>query len=320
VSRWQTIGLLTKGEGFPKGTTGVADLGGGVQLAPASMLLSKPGFADWIRNSLGREELDLSGYAFVYEYEASGYGDLDPDDPKRAKQDAALERLQLASIGLWLSRVTRPSFSAYAHAPLEMGGGAELWATRRVEPLIPHQFDGGFELDETRERTVREITGPLYTLLRPGPLWSSIRFLLFGLRELKGDTRITLLWIALEALFGTIDPGPGSSSELYRRIAGFFGSTKKEQLAAFEMAKAGWKMRCRAVHGGRTADVDPGVLLARILEAERMLRTALNRILREPALLATFSEDGSREAFGAGKSAEFKARDGTPTDRRGEAQ
>jgi hypothetical protein len=315
MGRWQTIGLLTKDEGFPVGTTGVAELGGGVKLAPRPTLLAKPGFADWLQSCFGREEFDLSGYAFVYEYEASGLGDPDPDEPKRAKQDAALERIQLASIALWLSQVIRPSFSAYAHAPLEMEGGAEAWSARRVEPIIPNQLDGGFRLNETRERTIREITARLLSLPRPSPLWTAVRFLLFGLRERKADTRITMLWIALEALFGEIDTERGTSKELYRRIAGFFGATRKEQLEAHEIAKVGWKVRCSAVHGGRTADMDPKILLVRILEAESMLRTALNRILREPTLLVTFSEDRSREVFAASKSFEFTVQDGMSAGR-----
>jgi hypothetical protein len=320
VTRWQTVGLLTQGQGFPKGTKGIADLGGGVNLAPISTLLSEPGFTEWLRASHGHEELDLSDYAFVYEYEASGLGDPDPDDPKRMKQDAALERIQLASIALWLSNVIRPSFSAYAHAPLEMEGGVALWYTRRAEPIRPNQFDRHHELDEEAEQTIREISGSLYALPRPSPLWSAVRFLLFGLREVVGDTRITLLWIAIEALFGTIEPGPETSRELYRRIAGFFETTRKEQLAVHELAKAGWWMRCQAVHGGRTRDVKPEMLLERIVEAERILRMSFNRILRDPVLLATFGDDATREAFVATKSAEFQAQDGMSTRDHGETQ
>lgn len=204
----------------------------------------------------------------------------------------------------------RPAYFAYVHAPLVREGGAETWHAQRVDPLIPHQWDFEHHLDESRESRVREITGPLYSLRHATPMWAALRFLTFGLRETKGDTRITFLWIAIEALFGRTDAEPGLSKELYRRMAAFFGTGRHEQLASYEIAKAGWLMRCKAVHGGRTADVESHEMLERIIEAERMLRTAFNRILRDPQLLATFIDEDSREALVAAGSAAFRRDDG----------
>jgi hypothetical protein len=310
VGKWQTIGLLTHSARTPAGVAGVTELGGGVRLEPAPALIGKAGFPEWLERCLGSEDFDLAGYAFVTEYEASGFGDRDPGDPNSTKQDAARMRLQLASIALWLSGVAYISFSAYAHAPLEMEGGAQHWHASRIDPLLPHDGYAGVPLDAIRQRTVQEITGPLLAVSRPSPLFSALRFLVFGLRHEIGEARIALLWIALEALFGEIDPNRGVSKELYRRIAGFFGMTRNEQLAAYDLAKDGWRVRCRAVHGGRVAAVTPEDRHERILEAEAMLRTALNRILRDPILVQTFSDDSRREVFAASKSAEFRAQDG----------
>lgn len=82
MSRWQTVGLVRPGEGFPKGTTGEADLGGGVRLSPTTDLFAKEGFVEWLRGALGRYDLDETGYAFVAEYDADSFGERYPEDPR----------------------------------------------------------------------------------------------------------------------------------------------------------------------------------------------------------------------------------------------
>jgi hypothetical protein len=137
------------------------------------------------------------------------------------------------------------------------------------------------------------------------PLVTAKRYAWNALTEKNGEIEFTLLWIALEAMFGPEDFEHGLSARLLKRCATFFGATKAEQDDAYRIAERGWRTRCRTVHGARLQRTTEPEFRRTALESEGMLRTALQKILDSPGLTATFSSFEKREEYLQNLAANF---------------
>src|SRR5262245_9829445 len=147
-------------------------------------------------------------YALSVEYQADSLGDRDLEwkgERPRSKQERALEGITLANLALWIAQPSGLGLDLMIHAKKR---GRE-WSLRQssvLSELTPHGQDQNAWLNLSDLRLARELTEALTALPRDGAVWIAARTLWKALTEQMWEVRYTLLWIALEALFGPSDP------------------------------------------------------------------------------------------------------------------
>jgi hypothetical protein len=232
--------------------------------------------------------------ALVATYDAAALGDPDPTwvgpEPKSI-QESKYELCLLANLALWLSRPSPVQFSVVLHAPQF---GAEPIGQRmsRHSPLLCHPQDVDAQLSDDDITLATQLHASLATVARDTSIWTAIRATWSGLQLNVEHVRYVLFWIALEALFGP-DDAREMTFRLSQRIALFLGKDRAEARELFAVAKRGYGFRSRVVHGRWREEPDS---LARMAEAEDLVRRSFLRILLEKPLMTTFSGK-AREPF-----------------------
>jgi hypothetical protein len=133
----------------------------------------------------------------------------------------------------------------------------------------------------------------LMNVPRETALWATLRALIAAMEMNVEEIRYLLLWVALEALFGT------SYEITYRisqRIALFIGKDNSDAKAVFgDDAKKAYGFRSKVAHGAWRKNKDSTALTA---TSEALIRRALNRILMETAVTPNFlGSNDQRESF-----------------------
>lgn len=120
-----------------------------------------------------------------------------------------------------------------------------------------------------------------------------MRALWAALTTNQGDIRYSLLWIALEALFGDEDAGE-IIHKIAERIALFLANTPMEARELFHKAKNSYSMRSKIVHGRYYDDPKINQLIA---DTEAIIRNTFRHLLHNSELLKTFTLKKTRNAY-----------------------
>jgi hypothetical protein len=292
---WESIAVLTTFNHTFEGLPLPFDLGNGVQLEATPASLKDKKLYEHI-DPFRRELIEESKWSLIIRYPASSFGDPDLDwkgDKPRGKQDVAQEKIIFAQIALWLTK------------PAGMGSGFQIdiqqeddgsWIWRNfgyTEPCLPTKTDQENQFSAADLTRAAQLNLRVAALPRSGPAWTAATIYLRGLREIPWDLRFTLMWIAMEALFGP-DDARETSFRLCQRITLFLESRGEKAKILFRELLKSYGSRSKAVHGMRFKGIDQDKAEAQMVGIETCLRRSLTKIL-ESKITAIISETGRED-------------------------
>ncbi len=243
-----------------------------------------------------RDFINRSPYAMFVFYSAEALGTPDPKWTglgNRSIQDAKHETLNLTNLAIWLANPCSFSFDIIFHID-EFKTEKNIRAIRQVRDFEPHLNYVKTFLQQSDLSLAKKLHGTMLGIPRQSVIWISLYSLWNALREPEWGTRYTLLWIALEALFGPED-GREITFRLSQRIGFFLGKSRSESFEVFERAKLLYKWRSKVVHGLRLSKLKEQESISVSYDTEMLLRKSLVKILNSPKLRSKFSS--SREKY-----------------------
>ncbi len=247
-----------------------------------------------------RERLQQCSLALIQYYEADSLGASDPEwrgAEGRSLQDRAEERVQFLILASWLARPSPMTLELIIHASdPDSINDWRISSLTQVARTEPGPFSGTTDLSEEGIRQSMELFAAIDGLQRDGAVWTALHTLWTALQERsRGDVRILLFWIAIEALFGPEDARE-MRHRLAERMALFLAPHGEEARDMYRDVKKGYDLRSKIAHGMRLNDLDPETGERRLGEVQGWLRRSLCRILPSNEAVETFSGRG-RERF-----------------------
>jgi hypothetical protein len=224
-----------------------------------------------------KKRIEEAVAGFVVEYET---------DALDANVQKAEEKIFLAGFAVWLAQATGWSAAHLTHFQVK-GNASSVRRTGACNALRVRQ-DDVYAVPEPHSLALAgRFLGAVLRLRRDGNVWIAIRFLTMALTERLWEPRFVLVWIVLEALFGPED-GREITYRLSHRVGMFLGSDAGERVELFRIAKEGYGMRSKVVHGGKLAGLTPERSEMLMNQAEDLVRRALEKVLLEVGLSETF--------------------------------
>jgi hypothetical protein len=239
------------------------------------------------------QQLEHCSHAFIIDYEAEALYCSDPlwmGNEPRTIEAANVELAYLANLGIWIQHPSPVGFNLVFHMP-ESDGEFVIQGTERVERFLCHPDDSSQRPDYQDLKRTKRLFEALRSIPRHTSAWTALRATVAALQTNPEEIRYALLWIALEALFG-------SNTELkYRisqRIAFFIAKDNSEAKALFSQLKKAYDFRSRIVHGTWKSDKDSTALTATV---ETILRRAAATVLDNDTPQFFIGSNNAREAF-----------------------
>lgn len=197
-------------------------------------------------------------------------------------------KIRQANLALWLSRASDVSVDVLLRIELY----PDKAFPRRMTSVTsyhgnrfrPHRDDFGDAFTQEELMRARELNVRLSpALLERGAVEIAIRALWMALTMSEGNLRYVLLWVALEALFGS---DVETTYKLATRMALFLAPERSAGECIRLWATRAYRARSKIVHG-RGLDVTAEL----IHQTEQFTAEAIRRALLEPALGALFRGD-----------------------------
>lgn len=248
----------------------------------------------WLREDLFVKELGLQDqdelarctHCLIHDYHvAQPLSSVPASGAKpRSIHGVKVDLSYLVNLSLWLQHDSRAGFSLVFRAE-------ELSGDFKVQKP-PARHDRFLCLDPTRAIvhedlvSAQKLYSALSTIPRHSAPWTACRAVTSALQMRRGQIRDLLLWIALEALFGS---DTEITYRLSQRVALFVADDRAEARQIFAEVKQGYKVRCKLAHGewGRDTD-DQEKFTSHIARTETLVRRCFVRLLRDEASLAQF--------------------------------
>lgn len=236
-------------------------------------------------------------YCLLVEYQADALGMPDPSyigPEARSIQDAALAKIYVVMLSLWLARPTGVHYREIAHC--ERNGGD--WLVRQIAdhfrfwPLPEYSYNQISAEDADRAKRLFDV---LFNAPQKGPVWAAVSSLGLALTQKEWILRYLLFWLALEALFGP-DDAREITFRISQRIAFFLTRGEKSRHEMFDDMKESYKWRSKIVHGVRISKLKSELSAILITNLEDTARRALLTILEDNALAKIFTGKG-RERY-----------------------
>lgn len=230
-----------------------------------------------------------ANHIIKFEYEASNLGDPHPywkGERKRSIHDWAAEKLQLTNLALWLARPTRIGFKITVDSFMP----EDEWVcrqSRRISPFIYHQEYKDNTLNAEDIKFAKNILTLIFKYMQ-GSVWRSLILLHWALISEGWDERFLLLWVAIEALFGSEDSRE-ITYRLSQRTAFFLGNNREEIQTIYEEVKKGYIWRSRLVHGRSLEKLKAEISYKILYETEELVRKALCHILSNESIINIFN-------------------------------
>jgi len=272
------------------------DMGYDVRICKTPEWADQPSVTDHLTFNQ-KTDLTDGEYAFISDYEAEALGSPDPTwKGKKARgiQDVRLERIRLCNLAIWIAKPTSLNFNFYIHTQ-NSGGEWIMRQTGPVPAIAPRDEEEHDSLNSNDIQVARDLFGAIIKIPRQGTLWITIKTLLNALGSTTWwEVRYFLLWICLEALFGSDSE---ISHQLSERIALFLNRTSGEKKQAYKDAKVAYKWRSKIVHGRQFDSLAPETASTIMRNTENFLRPALQKILLENDLIHKFSNENLRNEY-----------------------
>ena len=212
-------------------------------------------------------------------------------------EDRAEEQVQLFILASWLAQPLPITVELIIHA--SDPDNINHWrieSLKQVERTGPGPFDASAELGQGSVQQSRELFAAIDRLPRSGPVWTALHTLWTALQERnRGDLRVLLFWVAVEALFGPEDARE-MRHRLAERMALFLAGRGEEARGLYRDVKRGYDLRSKIAHGMRVEKLDVETGERRLDEIQGWLRRSLCSILLCEEAVETFS-GSNRERF-----------------------
>jgi hypothetical protein len=231
-----------------------------------------------------KERIKRAVAGIVVEYEA---------DAMDASVQKAEEKIFLAGFALWLAQPSGWSAAHITHFQ-KKGQSASVRRTGDCNAVRVRQ-DEAYAVPEPQALSLAgRLLAAILRLRRDGNVWIAVRFLTMALTEKLWEPRFVLVWIVLEALFGPED-GREITYRLSQRVGIFLGVDPGERVELFRIAKEGYGMRSKVVHGGKLAGLTPERSETLMAAAEDLVRRTLERLLQDGVLAEAFDGKGREQ-------------------------
>lgn len=268
---------------------------GDVKIIPKPDLLNKKEIIDHLSLS-DKMQLEVTELVFISEYEASALGEVDPawkGPSSRSKQDSAYEKIQLCNLALWISYPTSLVTTLFLHILVD-DTRQFTHQSGSIDPVLPHLDDkNNFHTKESFE-TAQKINLAILSIERKNSLWLSIMSLLQALTSNALEVRFILLWVALEALYGSETE---ISYRISHRIAFFISEDRKNAKEEFLRMKTSYNFRSQIVHGLRIRKNKQDNSMEILKNTETSLRKSLSKILLDKKYIEIFNHEDKRKEF-----------------------
>jgi hypothetical protein len=239
------------------------------------------------------QRFNICTHGLVIEYHAEALYSPDPlwkgDEPRPVEQ-ANIELAYLANLALWLQHPSPISFTLIFHMPEY--DKFIIQGTERCGGFLCHPYDNNERISPQDLEPAKLLFTALTKVPRETSVWTALRCTTAAFQVNGEETRYLLLWVALEALFGT------SMEVKYRisqRLAFFMGKDRVEARTIYGDAKKAYDFRSRVAHGAWKSDRNSTALTA---TTESLLRRALTRMLLDDAITQNFlGGTDKREAY-----------------------
>jgi len=206
----------------------------------------------------------------------------------------ACARIERAKLAAWIAGPFALNSSSVLFAASEEGG----WSPNgfRVYDAVRHRREEGKQnLTQGDLERLRAVYLALASL-PPGSVRRTANALSVGITHEAG-IRYVLVWLALEAIFGPAD-GRRVTKRLSARIPALLAIDLGQQAQAVsDDVRTAYDLRCDVVHG-REIDEEHSKTPGRSeVNSEQWARLALCKVLGDPTLAATFSNEEKRDAY-----------------------
>jgi hypothetical protein len=283
VSTWYSCGFMFAAH-VPEDLALPIQLAGGVRIERVPEW-AKHEDATRLESWSTRNHIEECDAAFVTEFEAPA---LDSGAQKAA------ETIFLAGLAMWLAQPTGWSPAHITH----FGDKGHSDSVRQTGDCSILRVSENHSYDVPTQEAFKlaaELHGVILALPRDGTVWASLRYLTIAIPEHLWEPRYAMMWVALESLFGPED-GREITYRMSQRAGLFLGRDTKERAEIFRIARAGYGMRSKVVHGGRLASLTPEKSGEFMLQAESLARSALVKLLKDRELCVVF-DSGGREQY-----------------------
>jgi hypothetical protein len=299
VSRWVTIAPVNSEWRGPTFEVREAmDIGWGAHLILLPSWLRQPSITRYMSWVQRERYIGEAKFALAIEYDAASLGDPDPlstTRPPLSKQDGAAEKLRRANLALWLARPSWAGFQMVISAQQDQGD----WVQRQMyeAPTVrPFERDAKNTLSRADFDLAKKLGDAASGLSIKASTWIAMMLLWRALAESWWESRYLLLWVALEALFGSGNPSE-TTYRLSQRLAFFLAEDHSRVRGLYNRAKAGYSARSRVVHGFQHLTLDKVKADDLLADTEFFARAALCKILLDAGHLQTFAGKQRREDF-----------------------
>ena len=237
-----------------------------------------------------KQEMKDAQFMFVSEYSADSLGDPDPEwsgEKPRGRQQMALEKIQISNLALWLACPSPIAFDLVFHVDTDSQILREFFSTGHI---IHHVNDSQNRHSKKQFNLAHSLSLSIQALNRETTVWVAVRTLFDALKSRSWENRFLLLWIILEALFGT---STEISYRISQRIGFFLSKSRKDAAELYKEAKRSYDWRSKVVHGMRhklKQDESEQILYM----TEYMVRNALFKILTDRKLIGIFTGNNDK--------------------------
>ena len=218
-----------------------------------------------------------------------------PADVKPNNQDASVDAVRQAMLAMWLARPSALTLDGVVTRDIETA--SHYTSIDRFQPYLPLPAYDRQILSVADLQRASGLAHTVGTVTGRSALQVALRFLAFALVEEIWELRFLVVWVGLEALFGSASQRYSIGNTIASRAACFLNPARGEDAATgFRMVRAAYDRRNEVVHGSRLSQVGKNDAEHELLVTESILRTSLLAILETEGLPAVFASEG-REAF-----------------------
>jgi hypothetical protein len=207
------------------------------------------------------------------------------NETRRSAKGIKSDEVYLANLALWLERLFPIGFNLVFHAC----GGYIHEPPRQHDRFLYLPNDEAYRRKITQDdlESVKRLYSALCRIPRETAPWTAFRAVTSALQMQRNEIRHLLLWIAIEALFGTVEGE--IKYRLSQRLAFFIANDRAEAGELFAKAKQGYNARCKMAHGAwrpKTLNTEKAVALTSI--TEEFVSRAFVRMLQDDETIKMF--------------------------------
>jgi hypothetical protein len=239
------------------------------------------------------QQFEVCTHCLIFDYEAHALYSPDPlwkGPEPRPIEKANVERAYLANLALWLQHPSPTGFNLIFNMP-EFGNFI-IQGSERCDRFLCHPDDEGERIEQSDLEPAKLLFAALSKIPRETALWTALRALTAALQMNSEEIRYLLLWVAIEALFGT---NFEIKYRISQRLAFFIANNRSEARDLFTIAKKAYDFRSKVAHGAWKEDKHSTALTA---STESLIRRALVRLLKDEETTKQFlGGNDRREAY-----------------------